>query len=221
MSSFTLQLTDTVYSYLLENAYPESDVAAALREDTHANLRMAVMQISPEQGAFMKFLVRLIGAKKAIEVGTFTGYSALCVAEVLPESGKLIACDVSESWTKMAKEYWAKAGLAEKIDLHLRPAVETLDELIERGEKDSFDFGFIDADKDNYDAYYERCLQLLRPGGVIGIDNVLWGGRTADPSVSDADTTALRNLNAKIREDTRVESTMLPIGDGLTLVRKL
>ena len=221
MSSFTLQLTDQVYTYLLENAYPESDVAKALREDTHANLRMAVMQISPEQGAFMKFLVRLIGAKKVIEVGTFTGYSALCVAEALPESGKLIACDVSDSWTKMARKYWAKAGLAEKIDLHLRPAVETLDELIEQDEKGSFDFCFIDADKDNYDAYYERCLQLLRPGGVIGIDNVLWGGRTADPSVNDADTAALRNLNAKIRVDDRVESTMLPIGDGLTLVRKL
>ena len=221
MSSYTLQLTDEVYEYLLKNTFPESDVAKALREDTHANLRMAVMQISPEQGAFMKFLVRLIGAKKVIEVGTFTGYSALCVAEALPDSGKLIACDVNESWTAMARKYWAKAGLSEKIELHLRPAVETLDELIAHKNSETFDFCFIDADKDNYDAYYERCLELLRTGGIIGIDNVLWGGRTADSSVNDPDTTALRNLNSKIRTDARVESTMLPIGDGLTLVRKL
>ena len=221
MSSYTLQLTDEVYEYLLKNTFPESDVAKALREDTHANLRMAVMQISPEQGAFMKFLVRLIGAKKVIEVGTFTGYSALCVAEALPDAGKLIACDVSESWTAMARKYWAKAGLSEKIELHLRPAVETLDELIAHKNSETFDFCFIDADKDNYDAYYERCLELLRTGGIIGIDNVLWGGRTADSSLNDPDTTALRNLNSKIRTDARVESTMLPIGDGLTLVRKL
>lgn len=221
MSSYTLQLTDEVYEYLLKNTFPESDVAKALREDTHANLRMAVMQISPEQGAFMKFLVRLIGAKKVIEVGTFTGYSALCVAEALPDAGKLIACDVSESWTAMARKYWAKAGLSEKIELHLRPAVETLDELIAHKNSETFDFCFIDADKDNYGAYYERCLELLRTGGIIGIDNVLWGGRTADSSVNDPDTTALRNLNSKIRTDPRVESTMLPIGDGLTLVRKL
>lgn len=221
MSSYTLQLTDQVYEYLLKNTFPESDVAKALREDTHANLTMAVMQISQEQGAFMKFLVRVIGAQKVIEVGTFTGYSALCVAEALPESGKLVACDISESWTAMARKYWAKAGLSEKIDLHLRPAVETLDELIAHRNTETFDFCFIDADKNNYDAYYERCLKLLRTGGIIGIDNVLWGGRTADSSVNDPDTAALRNLNSKIRTDARVESTMLPIGDGLTLVRKL
>ncbi len=221
MSSFTLNLTDQVYEYLFQNIYPESETAKELRTETHAKLRMAVMQISPEQGAFMKMLVKILGATRVIEVGTFTGYSALSVAEALPDSGKLIACDVSESWTNMAKEYWEKAGVQDKIDLHLRPATDTLDELIQNGAASTFDFAFIDADKSNYDKYYERCLVLLRAGGVIGIDNVLWGGRTADSSVTDPDTSALRELNAKITQDSRVEATMLPIGDGLTLARKL
>lgn len=221
MSSFTLDLTDEIYSYLLSNIYPESPTAKELREQTHKKLQMAVMQISPEQGAFMKLLVKLLGVKRAIEVGTFTGYSALCVAEAMPESGKLIACDVSKSWTRMAREYWVKAGLDDKIELHLRPAIETLDELVDQGHQGTFDFAFIDADKDNYDSYYERTLVLLRTDGVIAIDNVLWGGRTANPNIMDTDTVALRNLNLKIREDQRVEATMLPIGDGLTLVRKL
>ena len=221
MSSFTLKITDEVYEYLFKNIYPESAAAEELRVQTHATNPAAVMQISPEQGAFMKFLIKVLGATRTLEVGTFTGYSALNVAEALPEDGELIACDVSESWTKMAQDYWKKAGVDHKISLHLRPAVETLDELISSGQAGTYDFAFIDADKDNYDSYYERSLTLLRSGGVIAIDNVLWGGRTADLKHNDPDTVALRNLNAKIKDDERVEATMLPIGDGLTLARKL
>ena len=167
----------------------------------------------------MALLVRLIGAKKTIEVGTFTGYSALVVAEALPEDGRITACDVSEEWTSIARAFWERAELQGKIDLHLRPATETLDELIDQGGADSFDFAFIDADKANYDEYYERCLVLLRPGGLVGIDNVLWGGRVADDT-NDDDTRAIRALNEKVRSDKRVWATILPIGDGLTLAIK-
>ena len=165
----------------------------------------------------MALLVRLIGAKKTIEVGTFTGYSALVVAEALPDDGRIIACDVSEEWTSIARDFWERAGLRNKIDLRLRPATETLDEIIDQGGADSFDFAFIDADKANYDDYYERCLVLLRPGGLVGIDNVLWGGRVADDTANDDDTLAIRALNEKVRTDQRVSATILPIGDGLTL----
>ncbi|MCY3883406.1 MAG: class I SAM-dependent methyltransferase [Gammaproteobacteria bacterium] len=221
MSSRTLTLDENIYEYLLQNIRPESEAMRELREVTHATLRMHVMQVSPEQAAFMALLCRLMNAKKTIEVGTFTGYSALAVAEVLPEGGMVVACDVSKEWTDIGRRYWEQAGVSDKIDLRLGPAGETLDGLISNGMQRSFDFAFIDADKSNYDDYYEKCLVLLRQGGTIAIDNVLWGGRTADPSVTDVDTVALRELNKKISFDERVFSTMLPIGDGLTLAQKL
>ena len=220
MSSHTIELTDTVYDYLLKQGTRESAVARDLRAHTLASTRAHRMQVSPEQGAFMRWLVRLLGAWRTLEVGTFTGYSALVVAEALPDDGQLIACDVSEEWTAIGRPFWERAGVAHKIDLRLKPAVDTLDELIDAGEAGSFDFAFIDADKANYDAYYERCLTLLRHGGVIGIDNVLWGGRVADERVRDEDTRAIRALNLKVRADDRVDATMLPIGDGLTLAVK-
>lgn len=217
MSSRTIELTESVYSYLLQSGIQESSIAYELRVKTRESTPWHMMQISPEQGAFMALLVRLIGAKKTIEVGTFTGYSALVVAEALPEDGRIIACDVSEEWTSIARDFWERAGLRNKIDLRLRPATETLDEIIDQGGADSFDFAFIDADKANYDDYYERCLVLLRPGGLVGIDNVLWGGRVADDTANDDDTLAIRALNEKVRTDQRVSATILPIGDGLTL----
>ena len=217
MSSRTIELTESVYSYLLQSGIQESSIAYELRVKTQESTPWHMMQISPEQGAFMTLLVRLIGAKKTIEVGTFTGYSALVVAEALPEDGRIIACDVSEEWTSIARDFWERAGLRNKIDLRLRPATETLDEIINQGGADSFDFAFIDADKANYDDYYERCLVLLRPGGLVGIDNVLWGGRVADDTANDDDTLAIRALNEKVRTDQRVSATILTIGDGLTL----
>ena len=220
MSSHTIELTDTVYDYLLKQGTHESAVARDLRAHTLAATRAHRMQVSPEQGAFMRWLVRLLGARRTLEVGTFTGYSALVVAEALPDDGQLIACDVSEEWTAIGRPFWERAGVAHKIDLRLKPAVDTLDELIAAGEADSFDFAFIDADKANYDAYYERCLTLLRRGGVIGIDNVLWGGRVADERARDEDTRAIRALNLKVNADERVDAAMLPIGDGLTLAGK-
>lgn len=221
MSSHTIELTSALYAYLLRFGARESAVAQALRAKTLASTRAHVMQISPEQGAFMAFLVRLLGARRTVEVGTFTGYSALVVAEALPEDGQLIACDISAEWTAIGAPFWEQAGVAGKIDLRLRPAAETLDALLAEGGAGGFDFAFIDADKANYDAYYERCLALLRRGGVIGIDNVLWGGRVADDAIDDEDTRAIRALNAKVRDDARVDLAMLPVGDGLTLARKL
>ena len=220
MSSHTIELTETLYHYLLANGTRESAVARELRAHTLAATRAHRMQVSPEQGAFMQLLVRLLGARRTLEVGTFTGYSALVVAEALPDDGRLIACDVSEEWTAIGRPFWERAGVAGKIDLRLQPAVETLDELIAAREAGSFDFAFIDADKANYDAYYERCLMLLRRGGVIGIDNVLWGGRVADERARDEDTRAIRALNLKVNADERVDAAMLPIGDGLTLAVK-
>ena len=219
MSSRTIELTESLYNYLLQTGIKESSIARELRVKTQESTPWHRMQISPEQGAFMALLVRLIGAKKTIEVGTFTGYSALVVAEALPEDGRITACDVSEEWTSIARAFWERAELQGKIDLHLRPATETLDVLIDQGGADSFDFAFIDADKANYDEYYERCLVLLRPGGLVGIDNVLWGGRVADDT-DDDDTRAIRTLNEKVRSDKRVWATILPIGDGLTLAIK-
>ena len=220
MSSHTLELTDTLHDYLLRHGTRESATARALRAETRTATRMHGMQISPEQGAFMQWLIKLIGAKRTIEVGTFTGYSALVVAEALPADGQVIACDVSEEWTAIGRPFWERAGVASKIDLRLRPAVETLDALIRDGEAGNFDFAFIDADKADYDAYYERCLTLLRPGGVIGIDNVLWGGRVVNEDANDADTRAIRALNRKVQDDRRVQISMLPVGDGLTLATK-
>ena len=221
MSSHTLELTDTLHDYLLRHGTRESATARALRTETRTATRMHGMQISPEQGAFMQWLIRLIGAKRTIEVGTFTGYSALVVAEALPADGQVVACDISDEWTAIGRPFWDRAGVASKIDLRLRPAVETLDTLIRDGEAGNFDFAFIDADKANYDAYYERCLTLLRRGGVIGIDNVLWGGRVANEEVNDADTRAIRALNRKVQDDRRVQISMLPVGDGLMLAAKV
>lgn len=221
MSSKTLNLNDQVYAYLLKNISVESPAAQDLREETHAKLTMAGMQVSPEQAAFMAFLVQVLGVEQAVEVGTFTGYSALAVAQALPENGRLIACDVSKEWTDIGRKYWQKAGVDHKIDLRLAPAVETLEHLLAEGNEGKFDFAFIDADKANYAVYYERCLSLLRVGGIVAVDNVLWGGRTADPTLTDASTTAIRQLNSLIADDSRVNSTMLPVGDGLTLARKL
>lgn len=218
MSNRTLALDAATSDYLHSNIRPESEAAKALRLRTGA-MQMAVMQICPEQGAFMSLLCRIQGVRKAIEVGTFTGYSALCVAEALPDDGILIACDVSESWTSIGKEYWELGGVSDKIDLRLAPATETLQTLIDEGASD-FDFAFIDADKENYETYYEQCLQLLRSGGTIAIDNVLWDGRVANPSYRDASTVAIRAINEKVRNDPRVFSTMLPLGDGLTLAIK-
>lgn len=220
MSSQTLQMTPALGEYLLRGA-GESAAARSLREETQRELgRWSAMQVSPEQGAFMALLIRLTGARRAVEVGTFTGYSALRVAEALPADGRLVACDVSAEWTAIGRHHWAAAGVADKIDLKLAPAVETLDALIVQGQSGAFDFAFIDADKENYDAYYERCLTLLRPGGALAIDNVLWGGRVADAAVTDPATVAIRALNEKVREDGRVQAAMLPVGDGLTLAVK-
>ena len=220
MSSTATNITDTLYEYLMREGIPESDAARALREETRSATQWHGMQISPEQGAFMHLLVRLLGARRAIEVGTFTGYSALVVAEALPPDGLLVACDVSEEWTAVGRPFWERAGVAGRIDLRLQPAADTLDELIAEGDAGTFDLAFIDADKANYGTYYERCLTLVRTGGVVAVDNVLWGGRVADPRADDDDTNAIRALNAKIRGDRRVHAATVPIGDGLTLALK-
>ncbi len=212
-------LPDAVERYVSEVMSPVTPVQQRLREET-ARLPRHSMQISPDQGRFLAFLVRLIGARRALEVGTFTGYSALSVAAALPDGGKLIACDVSEEWTSVARRYWEAAGLADRIELRLGPAVQTLQSLLSEGAAGSFDFAFLDADKESYDAYYEACLKLVRTGGVIAIDNVLWSGAVADPAVTDAETKAIRALNEKVRDDPRVDSTLLSIGDGVMLARK-
>lgn len=220
MSNKTTLLLDPLYDYFLANSLREPKILAVLRAET-ARLPMANMQIAPEQGQFMAFLVEVMGAKRAIEVGTFTGYSALCVALAMPAQGRLIACDINEEWTAIAKRYWAEAGVADKIDLRLAPANKTLDALLlSESRQDSFDFAFIDADKTGYDGYYERILRLLRPGGVVAVDNVFWDGRVADPGQNDPDTQAIRAFNAKLVADERVSLSMVPIGDGLTLARK-
>jgi len=212
-------LTAELHAYLVEASVREPEVLQRLRAETQP-LEWSGMQIGPEQGQFMRFLVETIGARRALEVGVFTGYSSISVALGLPADGELVACDVSEEWTSIARRYWVEAGVADKITLHLRPAVETLDGLLAAGRAGDFDFAFVDADKAGYDAYYERCLKLLRPGGVVAFDNVLWGGSVADPKDTSADTEALRALNRKLRDDDRVAISMVPIGDGLTLARK-
>jgi predicted O-methyltransferase YrrM len=219
MTRRTKPLSNEVHDYLLSVSLREPDVLRELREET-AGLERSEMQIGPEQGQLMALLVELIGARRTLEIGTFTGYSALVVALALPPDGRVLACDVSEEWTSIARRYWAKAGVSEKIDLRLGPAVETLEGLLAEGQHDQFDFAFIDADKASYDAYYELCLQLVRPGGLIAVDNVLWSGKVADASVTDADTEAIRRLNAKLSSDERVTLSLLPVGDGLTLARK-
>ncbi len=197
----------------------ESEILAQLRQETTQH-PMARMQIAPEQGQFMALLVQLISAKKTLELGVFTGYSTLVVALALPKDGKIVACDVSEEFTAIARRYWQQAGVVDKIDLHIAPALETLDSLLAAGEAETFDFAFIDADKSNYDAYYERSLQLIRPGGLIAIDNVFWSGRVADPQVQDNRTRKIRAFNQKLHQDKRITLSLIPIADGLTLALK-
>jgi caffeoyl-CoA O-methyltransferase len=218
MARRSLELDDRLYDYLVQFGTRESDLLKDLRNET-AKLPGAGMQIGPEQGAFMGLLVELIGAKRALEIGTFTGYSSLCIAGALPADGKLICCDVSEEYTKVARNYWRRAGLESKIELRIGPAVATLDALI-AADVAPFDFAFIDADKTNYSNYYDRVMKLVRPGGLIAIDNVLWGGDVAKPEANDEDTRAIRALNGMVRNDERVTLALAPIGDGLTLARK-
>ena len=218
MSRRQLEISDRLEAYVLAHAR-EGAVAARLRAET-AKLPQAGMQIGADQAAFMALLVHAIGAKHCIEVGTFTGYSALAVAAALPEDGKLVCCDISAEWTAIARRYWIEAGVAARIDLRLAPALDTLRSLLAQQGRASYDFAFIDADKESYDAYYETCLELLRPGGLIVLDNMLWSGRVADPDHHDTDTDAIRALNAKIDADARVDASLLTVGDGVMLVRK-
>jgi predicted O-methyltransferase YrrM len=219
MSNKTLCITEKLYEYLLSVSLREPDVLRELREETALD-ESANMQISPEQGQFMGLMVKLLGARRTLDIGVYTGYSSLCIGLALPEEGRVIACDVNREWTAMAKRYWRKAGVEDKIELHLGPAQQTLERFLGK-EGDSFDFAFIDADKINYDIYYEYCLQLIRPGGLIAIDNVLWKGTVADAGVHDEDTEAIRTLNQKIHTDPRVEISLVPIADGLALARKI
>ena len=219
MSNRSIMLTDSLYEYMNDVSLREPPLLLALREET-SELTQRSMQISPEQGQFMALLVRLTGARRCLEVGVFTGYSSLATALALPEDGRSVACDVSEEWTAVARRYWQRAGVDHKIDLRLAPATETLDALVAEGRGGTFDFAFIDADKTNYLAYYERTLALLRTGGLVLIDNTLWSGKVADPEVADADTVALRHFNEVLHRDERVDLSLLPVGDGLTLARK-
>lgn len=220
MSSRTLNLDDRLYDYLQRVSLREPDVLFRLRQET-ARLPMAVMQISPEQGQFLAFLIRAIGARHCLEVGTFTGYSALACALALPADGELVALDISAEWTRIGQRYWEEAGVAGKIRLQLGPAGESLRRLRHEGRERSFDFMFIDADKPGYLDYVEQGYHLLRAGGLMAIDNVLWSGQVADVAVSDPDTTALRTLNEHLLADCRFDLSMLPLGDGVTLLRKL
>ena len=220
MSRRTLALDDRLHDYVVQHNREHPELAK-LREATATHPR-AGMQISPEQGALLQVLVRLIGARRTIEIGVFTGYSALAVALALPADGKILACDISDEFTRVGRPYWERAGVAHKIELVLEPALHTLDARLATGEAGRYDFAFIDADKASYDGYYERCLKLLRAGGLIAIDNVLWSGRVAQTvdASADPDTAALQWLNAKLQRDERVDLALLPIGDGLTLARK-
>lgn len=226
MSNRTIELDDRTHEYLLRWSLREPAVMRELRERT-AELEMSNMQIAPEQGQFMALLAQLtaasrpvdLGAPKFIEIGTFTGYSALAVANAVPLAS-VVACDVSEEWTDIARKFWKKAGVADRIELRLQPAIETIEALLEEGHAGTFDFAFLDADKTGYERYYEGCLRLLRRGGVITIDNVLWNGSVADPEIDDEDTNALRAINRHVLADERVDISMVPIGDGLTIARK-
>jgi len=215
----TNPLSDELYRYLLDVSLRDNDVLRRLREET-AGMENANMQIGADQGQLMGLLVELVGAKNVLEIGTFTGYSALCMALALPEDGRLVACDVSEEWTSVGRRYWEEAGIADRIDLRLGPAVDTLEALLAEGGAGTFDFAFIDADKGGYETYYELALKLLRRGGLMAVDNTLWEGKVVDPTVHDADTEAIRAFNLKLKDDERVTLSLVPIGDGLTLARK-
>ena len=219
MSNRTLSIDDRIYDYLCDVSINESELLRQLREET-ALIEYSVMQISPEQGQFMALLIKLMGATRAIEIGTFTGYSSICVAGAMPENGKLVCCDISPQWTDIAEKYWLLAGLENKIDLYIQPAEQTLQMLLDDGAERSFDFVFIDADKQNYIMYYEMALRLLRKGGMIAVDNTLWSGAVADPENNEPGTRAIRRFNEMIKKDTRVSKSLLTIGDGLTLILK-
>lgn len=219
MSRRTLNLDDTLYAYLLAHSLREHAAQTALREATR-NWPRAGMQISPEQGQLISLLIKLMGARRAIEVGVFTGFSALTAALALPADGHLLACDISSADASLGQPFWLSAGVAHKIEFVVAPAQQTLQARLAAGQAGSYDFAFIDADKTGYDSYVEQCLQLLRPGGLLAIDNVLWDGAVARPAAGDADTLALQALNAKLHRDERVDLAMLPISDGLTLARK-
>jgi predicted O-methyltransferase YrrM len=220
MATKTIHLDDTLYPYFKSVAYEEPDVLAELRAATIATGGDAVMQITPEQGAFMAMLVRISGARRIFEIGTFTGYSTLAMALALPADGRIVASDISGEWTGIGRVHWQKAGVADRIQLRLKPGLELIDGMLRDGEAGRYDMAFIDADKPNYDGYYEGVLRLLKPGGFMLIDNVLWGGAVANPEKMDSDTAALRALNEKIRSDDRVDLAMVPIGDGVTMARK-
>ena len=220
MANKTLALTRALHAYLVAHSVREPEILHRLRTET-AQDSMSMMQISPEQGQFMQLLVKLMGAKNCLEIGVFTGYSSLAVALVLPADGRILACDVSEKWTAIARKYWREAGVADKIDLRIAPALATLDTLIASGGAGSMDFAFIDADKINYPNYYERAFTLLRSGGLVAIDNTLWGGQVADKKSNSPDTQAIRLFNEQLRSDARIHVSMLPIGDGLSLALKL
>lgn len=219
MSNRTLSIDDRTYDYLCNVSLNESELLSQLRKET-AQLDYSVMQISPEQGQFMSLLIKLIKAENAIEIGTFTGYSSICVAQSLPDNGKLICCDTSPQWTQVAEKYWALANLADKIELHIQKAELTLQKLIDDGAEKTFDFVFIDADKQNYILYYEMALRLLRKGGLIAVDNTLWSGAVADPENTEPGTRAIRRFNEMVKSDERVSQSLVTIGDGLTLILK-
>jgi predicted O-methyltransferase YrrM len=220
MSDRSIGLSEALHQYLLANSVREPEVLANLRQETDRH-PLSNMQISPEQGQLMGLLVQLIGAKKCLEIGVFTGYSSLSVALNLPDDGRIVACDVSDEFTAIARKYWQAAGVSEKIDLQIAPALETLDRLLANGEAGTFDFAFIDADKNNYAAYYDRCFDLVRQGGLILVDNVLWYGRVIDPTMNeDKRTQAIKEINQQIYQDDRVQISLIPIGDGLTIARK-
>ena len=219
MATGDLLINDELLNYIGRVTLREPEILRRLREETSSHPH-ASMQISAEQGQFMALLSHLISARKTLEIGVFTGYSSLAVALALPEDGRIIACDISDQWTSIARRYWREAGVERKIDLRLGPALKTLDDLIAQGQGGRFDFAFIDADKGNYANYYERALVLVRSGGLIAVDNVLWEGKVIDPSVNDADTRAIRAFNESLHHDERVWLSMLPIRDGLTLACK-
>lgn len=214
------EMNDELYDYFTGVAFREHPILEKLRKETFASVSAPGMQITPEQGAFMAMIVKLMGAKRTIEVGVFTGYSGLSVAMALPEDGEIIACDVNPDTTAIAQRYWKEAGMDHKIQLNIAPATQTLQGLLDDGQSGTFDFAFIDADKSNYDTYYEQCLQLVRQGGLVAVDNVLWHGAVIDESRQDEDTVAIRAINEKIRKDERVDLILVPIGDGITLARK-